>query len=44
MALLLMNVALSERGDDDPVQRAVFERRVTVIDLAQRDLFRNQVV
>src|ERR1700722_9474431 len=34
----------SERCDDDPVQRAVFERRVPVIALAQRDPFRHQVV
>ena len=34
----------SERGNDDPVKRAVLERRVTVIHVAQRDLFRNQVV
>src|ERR1700676_3120169 len=45
MAPLPKKVELwSERCDDDPVQRAVFERRVSVIDLARRDPFRHQVV
>src|SRR5580692_10453347 len=35
---------VSERRDDDPVERAVFKRRVTVIHIAQRNLFRNQVI
>ena len=35
---------VSERRDDDPVERAVFKRRVTVIHIAQCNLFRNQVI
>src|SRR5205807_6222366 len=35
---------VSERRDDDPVERAVFKRRVTVIHIAQRNVFRNQVI
>lgn len=35
---------VSERRDDDRVERAVFKRRVTVIHIAQRNLFRNQVI
>ena len=35
---------MSERRDDDPVERAVSKRRVTVIHIAQRNLFRNRVI
>src|SRR5260370_32973009 len=44
MAGISPYVLLSERRDDDPVERAVLERRVTVIDVAQRNPFRNQVI
>jgi hypothetical protein len=37
-------VCVSERCDDDPVERAVFKRGVTVIHIAQCNCLRNEVI